>query len=273
MCDKYCGHHDEHDSSPIANWERRSVLRLLAAGGAAATTAATAGCATTTNPVTGRNQFILVSDEQLSEMALQAWNQQLQSTPRWNNAAQQRRLERVGRRIATAAGRGNQAWEFVLFDSDQKNAFVLPGNRVGFYRGLVEICEQDSDMSIVMGHEVAHVTGRHAAERVSREYATQTALQVAGSQISSQATMAALGLGAQVGLSLPFSRSQESEADILGLQYSHGANYDVKRAIPFWQAMSSGRSSQPEFLSTHPGPGNRIERLRAYINQQGWGPV
>lgn len=252
----------------VSKMDRRDLLRGLATG----TLVLVAGCAT--NEVTGREQFIIVDESQLQQASLQAWAQMRQQTRTWTNAAAQRRLEAVGGRIVNAAGRGNQSWEFVLFDSDQKNAFVLPGGQVGFYRGLYEICERDDWMATVLGHEVGHVTGRHAAERYSREAATQTALQVAGAQLNSQLAMAALGLGAQVGLSLPFSREQEAEADIIGIQYMQRAGYDPKQAVPFWSAMNAGGGSRPpEFLSTHPDPDNRIARLRAYINQQGWGPV
>jgi predicted Zn-dependent protease len=253
---------------------RGSVLgrREVLGGAAAGAVLLAAGCAT--NPETGRSQLILIDDSQLQQASLQAWAQMRQQVPTWNNAAAQRRLETVGRRVVNAAGRGNQTWEFVLFDTDQKNAFVLPGGQVGFYRGLYEISERDDWIATVLGHETGHVTGRHAAERYSREAATQTALQVAGTQINSQLAMAALGLGAQVGLSLPFSREQEAEADILGIRYMHEAGYDVRQAIPFWQRMQeSGGSRPPEFLSTHPDPDNRIARIRNYINQQGWGPV
>ena len=100
-------------------------------------------------------------------------------------------------------------------------------------------------------------------------------MQVAGAATNSDLAAAALGLGAQVGISLPFSREQESEADILGIRYMHTAGYDPKEAIPFWQRMESGAggSRPPEFLSTHPNPDNRIQRIRNYINEQGWGPV
>jgi predicted Zn-dependent protease len=268
-----CEHHDTAGASvPPADVTvgRRDVLR----GAAAGALALTAGACTTTNPETGRQQFIIIDDAQLQQAALQAWGQQLQREPTWNNRAAQVRLERVGQRIATAAGRGGQQWEFRLFDSPQKNAFVLPANKVGFYRGLYEICDVDDYMATVLGHETGHVTGRHAAERYSREAATQTALQVAGAAINSDLAVAALGLGAQVGLSLPFSREQEAEADILGINYMQRAGYDPKLAIPFWQAMQQGGGSRPpEFLSTHPDPDNRIARIRAYINEQGWGPV
>lgn len=248
---------------------RRDLLRGAAAGAAALSLPA---CAT--NPETGRSQLILIDDAQLQQASLGAWEQVRQQTPVWNNRAAQTRLETVGRRIVAAAGRGNQTWQFVLFDSPQKNAFVLPGGQVGFYRGLYEISSRDDYIAVVLGHETGHVTGRHAAERYSREAATQTALQAAGSRINSQLATAALGLGAQVGLSLPFSRDQESEADILGLNYMHAAGYDVKQAIPFWQLMEAGGGSRPpEFISTHPNPDNRIARIRAHINAQGWGPV
>ncbi len=248
----------------VAKLERRALLRGLAGG----TLLLAAGCAT--NAETGRSQLILIDDAQLQQASLQAWAEMRQQTRAWNNAAAQRRLESVGRRIVNAAGRGGQSWEFVLFDSPELNAFVLPGGQVGFYRGLYEICEKDDWIATVLGHEVGHVTGRHAAERYSRDVATQTGLQVAGQVTNNQMAMAALGLGAQVGIQLPFSREQESEADILGLNYMHAAGYNPREAIPLWQRMSQGGARQPEFLSTHPDPANRIARMQAYIQQQGW---
>ena len=265
-----CADHETAGAGKSADSALRRRDMLLGAAGAAI--AALPGCAT--NPETGRSQLILIDDSQLQQASLGAWQEVRQQTPVWNNRSAQQRLETVGRRIVNAAGRGNQNWEFVLFDSAEKNAFVLPGGQVGFYRGLYEISPRDDYIACVLGHETGHVTGRHAAERYSREMATQTALQAAGSQINSQIAMAALGLGAQVGLSLPFSREQESEADILGINYMHAAGYDVKQAIPFWQAMEAGGGSRPpQFMSTHPDPDNRIARIRAYINEQGWGPV
>jgi predicted Zn-dependent protease len=269
-----CEHHGAKDGAKLIDLTsvgRRDLLR-----GAAATTLAlaAAGCETTVNPDTGRSQYIAISDAQLEQAALQAWQQQLQQERTWTNRAAQTRLERVGQRIVTAAGRGNQAWEFRLFDSPQKNAFVLPANKVGFYRGLYEICDVDDYMATVLGHETGHVTGRHAAERYSRAAATQTVLAVAGAAIDSGLARQALGLGAQVGVILPFGREQEAEADILGINYMQRAGYDPKLAIPFWERMQSGGGSRPpEFLSTHPDPDNRIQRIRNYINQQGWGPV
>lgn len=267
MCQELCGTDSVHSS--LRNLDRRGLLK----GAAASAAVALAGCETT-NPETGRSQFIIVDDAQLQQASLQSWAQVRQQTPEWRNASALRRVETVGRRVVQAAGRGNQNWEFVLFDSPQKNAFVLPGGQVGFYRGLYEISERDDWIATVLGHETGHVTGRHAAERYSREMATQTAVQIAGAATNSDLAAAALGLGAQVGISLPFSREQESEADILGIRYMHSAGYDPKEAIPFWQRMEQGGGSRPpEFLSTHPNPDNRIQRIRNYINEQGWGPV
>lgn len=269
MCQDLCGTDAVHSS--LRYLDRRGLLKGAAAGVA---TLALGACATTANPETGRNQFIIVDESQLAQASLQAWAQVRQQTPEWRNAAAQRRVETVGRRVVQAAGRGNQSWEFVLFDSPQKNAFVLPGGQVGFYRGLYEISERDDWIATVLGHETGHVTGRHAAERYSREVATQTAVQIAGAAANSDLAAAALGLGAQVGISLPFSREQEAEADILGIRYMHAAGFDPKQAIPFWQRMEQGSSARPpEFLSTHPNPDNRIQRIRDYINAQGWGPV
>lgn len=268
MCQEFCGTDAVHSS--LRHLDRRGLLKGAAASAAAL---ALTGCETT-NPETGRNQFIIVDEAQLTQASLQAWAQVRQQTPEWRNASAQRRVETVGQRVVNAAGRGNQSWEFVLFDSPQKNAFVLPGGQVGFYRGLYEISERDDWIATVLGHETGHVTGRHAAERYSREMATQTAVQIAGAATNSDLAAAALGLGAQVGISLPFSREQESEADILGIRYMHAAGYDPKQAIPFWQRMEQGGGSRPpEFLSTHPNPDNRIQRIRDYINAQGWGPV
>lgn len=232
-----------------------------------------AGCVT--DPETGRDQLILVDDGQLAQMSLQAWGELVRQTPVWHNRGAQARLAQVGGRIAVAANRQNLQWEYALFDRPDKNAFVLPGGKVGFYRGLMEICERDDHVACVLGHETAHVVGRHAAERYSREIAQRGALQIAGAATDSQILLAAVGLGAQVGLSLPFSREQEAEADRLGVNYMQAAGYDPREAVVFWRRMAAESSGArgPQFLSTHPDPANRIEALRAYINARGWGPV
>ncbi|MGE3141927.1 MAG: M48 family metallopeptidase [Hyphomonadaceae bacterium] len=251
---------------------RRMLAGLAGAGAAAGLGALAAGCAT--NPVTGRNQLILVDDGQLQQMSVQAWAQERQRNRVWDNAAQQARLQRVGLNIARFAQIPNAQWEFVIFDSPEKNAYVLPGGKVGFYRGLIEICDRDDHIATVLGHEVGHVVARHAAERYSRAMAEQGVMSVAGAAVNSTIAQQALGLGLQLGVALPFSRAQESEADIVGIDLMHAAGYDVRQSIVFWQRMEqAGGQRPPAFLSTHPEPAGRIAGIRAHINARGWGPV
>ncbi len=240
---------------------------------AAAPAALVAACAT--NPVTGRNQLVGLADPAaIQQMGLQAWAQERQSKPVWNNAAQQQRLTRIGQRIAAHANIPNAQWEFVAFDSAELNAYVLPGGKVGFYRGIMELAQNDDQIATVMSHEVGHLIGRHVEERYSQAVAEQGAVAVAGAATNSALTQQILGLGLQVGVALPFSRAQESEADIVGIDLMHASGYDVRQALTFWDRMaSSGGSRPPAILSTHPDPRARIENIRAHINERGWGPV
>jgi predicted Zn-dependent protease len=261
----------------LATLPRRELLRGLALGTIALVAP---GCAT--NPETGRSQLVLVDEAQLVQMSLSAWDEQKKKTPVSRDPGLNARLERVGLQIARASGRMNQSWEFVVFDTPEKNAFVLPGNKVGFYRGLMELADKDDHLACVLGHEVGHVTGRHAAERYSRGTAAQLGLELGSVAVGAatqnaqtrQLAMAALGLGVQAGVLLPFSREQETEADRLGIDYMFRAGYDVREALVFWQRMAgSGGSRPPQILSTHPDPISRMEALRAYINARGYAKV
>lgn len=261
----------------LSTMPRRDLIRGLALGTIAVVAP---GCAT--NPETGRSQLLLVDEGQLVQMSLSAWDEQKRKTPVSRDPGLNARLSRVGRRIADASGRGAQPWEFVVFDTPEKNAFVLPGNKVGFYRGLMEIADKDDHIACVLGHEVGHVTGRHAAERFSQNTAAQLGLGIGAAAMgastqngqSRQLAMAALGLGVQVGVLLPFSREQETEADRLGIDYMHRAGYDVRESLVFWKRMEAGGGSRPpQFLSTHPDPANRMVALRAYINARGYAQV
>lgn len=252
----------------LSRWSRRDIVRGLAGG-----TLLLAGCET--NPYTGREQFTAFApgDAQLAAMALDAWNKQKAETPISRDPAANARLQRVGQRIAGVSGLQNQQWEFVVFDTQEKNAFVLPGGKVGFYKGLMSIAEKDDHIATVLGHEVGHVQGRHAAERYSQGMAAQVGSAIAQQTAlgSSQLGMAALGLGLQVGVLLPFSREQESEADRIGVDNMHKAGYDVREAVHFWEIMArQGGSRPPTLLSTHPSPEGRMADLRAYINQRGY---
>jgi predicted Zn-dependent protease len=253
--------------------QRRDLLRGIGLTALAiAMPAGLAACAT--NPETGRSQLLLVDDNQLATMAVDVWAQTKQKTPISHNAAANARLQRIGKAIQTAAGRGRETWEFVLFDTKDVNAFVLPGGKVGMYVGLMNLAENDSQIAAVLGHETAHVTLRHSAERASQQMAAQLAGQVAGSVLQGSTAAAVFGLGAQYGVLMPYARTQESEADIIGVDYMYRAGYDVRQAVRLWELMAAqGGSRPPQILSTHPDPLNRIENIKAHIRAKGYAQI
>lgn len=231
------------------------------------------GCATV--PQTGRSSLQLVPEEQLASAASAQFGQLKQNTPISNHPKYNNMLRRVGERIAYAAQEDmpNANWEFVVFEDDsQINAFAMPGGKVAVYTGLFEaVIEDDADLAVVVGHEVAHVAARHGGERVSQQLLAAggaLALQIGTSnsdmsQSDRQLLMAAYGAGATLGVILPFSRYHESEADEIGLIYMAKAGYDPREAIPFWERMEAQKGAQPpEFLSTHPAGDSRVARLR-----------
>jgi len=185
-----CTHH--HDATETQSAEekdmltKRRMVQALAAGGAISIAGpGLAGCAT--NAATGERQFLLVGEGQLSQMAATSWAQAKQQTPTSTDPRYLNRLKNIGSRISRGAGKSNEAWDYAVFDKDSKNAFVLPGNRVGFYKGMMDFADNDDQIAAVMGHEVGHVTGKHAAERVSQQMAGQLVVQggsvLAGSQL------------------------------------------------------------------------------------------
>ncbi len=254
---------------------RRDLVRGLWAGTMLVGVSGAAGCADTA-------QFFAPSEAQLAPLAEQAWEQTKAETPISNDRAANALLQRVGPRIAQAAGAYNANWEFVVFDSEEKNAFVLPGGKVGFYKGLIDFADNEDQIAAVMGHETGHVTQRHAALRAGQQQATALGLAlgsvaVGASGISNDqknAALAVMGAGATVGIMLPFSRQNELEADIVGVDYMQVAGYDVTQAITLWQKMGAASQGRPtEWMSTHPNPETRIDELRRYINSRGYARV
>lgn len=236
------------------------------------------GC--TTVDETGRSQMKMISDQEVASMAVDQFQQMKQEMPISNNAEQKARLQRVGEKVVTAAReRGADLpppsqWEFVLFESDQVNAFAMPGGKVGFYTGIFPLFKSDDDLAVVMGHEIAHVSADHGAEKVSHQLAQQLGgaalaigLGVGGVESdTSQLVMQAYGAGSMYGGVLPYSRTMESEADEIGLIYSSAAGYDPRASVEFWQRMAAqGGARPPEFLSTHPSEGTRISNLQNEI--------
>jgi predicted Zn-dependent protease len=233
------------------------------------------GCATA--PYTGRKQVLMVSQEKELALGYQAFKHIKGRSRPSKDAVLQARVRRVGERIAKAADRTDYKWEFVVFDDDKNaNAFCLPGGKVGIYTGLFKYIKSDADLATVISHEAAHALARHAGERISQGKLAQvggTALGVglAALGVSSTASRVAMqgyGLGTQLGVLLPYSRVQESEADRIGLILMAKAGYDPELAFQFWERFATGKKDKaqlPQFLSTHPSDATRIQNMRAFL--------
>jgi predicted Zn-dependent protease len=228
------------------------------------------GCTTTE---TGRRQLNFVSKEQEMQLGLTAFEQMKKEVPISTDAKAKSLVERVGSRIAEQAKARlpDAKWEFVVFESKEANAFCLPGGKVGVYTGLLPIAQTEAGLATVIGHEVAHAAEHHGAERMSTATALQGVTQVAGAAVSekySQLTMVALGGLGKVGVELPFSRKQESEADHVGLLYMARAGYDPEEAVHFWERFAASHEGQSQglaFLRTHPVDADRIAALKALM--------
>jgi predicted Zn-dependent protease len=206
----------------------------------------------------------------MAQLASSAWTdlkkqEKISTDPKYTN-----RVNRVAPKIIQAAGGNPAEWEVRVFQSDDLNAFALPGGKIGIYTGILDLMENDAQIAAVIGHEVAHVNFNHSGERYSQSAAAQTALgagsAIAGGSQTGAAAMQALGLGAQVGLLLPFSRKHELEADKFGVRYMARAGYDPNEAVRFWEKMTAKKDgAPPEFLSTHPSDATRIAQLKREI--------
>lgn len=248
---------------------KRRLLALLAT---AASLLLLPAC--TTVQETGRSQVILMSAAEEASLGVQAFSQIKQQEKVSTDPAVNARIQRIGQRVAAAVGRDlpNAQWEFVVFDSDQINAFALPGGKVGFYTGLINLADSDDEIAIVMGHEVAHVTSRHGAERQSQAMLIGIGGVALGvgtrNDKNSEYYMLAYGLSSTLG-TLAYSRNHETEADVIGLRFAARAGYDPRAAVTFWTKMAAKESGArpPKFLSTHPPSAERIENLKRLVPQ------
>ncbi|MGD1878147.1 MAG: M48 family metallopeptidase [Kiloniellaceae bacterium] len=238
-------------------------LRACLLTGAVLAAAAVSSC--TQAPVTGREQLILISEEQATQLGAEAWQQIKSEQPASQDDAAQQRVQRIGREVAAASGAEGVDWEFVLFQDETPNAFALPGGKIGVNSGMLKIAQTDDQLAAVLGHEVGHVVARHPSEQMSQSAAIQTALGAAGvgDEAVGQLVQMATGVG-----QLSFSRSAEAEADRIGLQYMARAGYNPEAAVTLWQNMQAATAQggqPPEFLSTHPNPEHRIEDIKAAL--------
>lgn len=228
-------------------------------------------------PITGRSQFIIIPESEEIKMGLLAYQDVLKEETISHNSQYNNSVTRVGKRIAAVSGKSGYDWEYkVIEDDDTINAFALPGGKIAVYTGILPIAETDAGLATVMGHEVAHATARHGGERISAGILAQ--LGAAGLNVALRnndpavisAVNTAFGLGVTVGGILPFSRKQESEADRIGLVYMARAGYDPRESVNFWKRMADankGKPNPPEFLSTHPSYGTRVNNLNIWMPQ------
>lgn len=240
--------------------------------------------ACSTVPITGRKQLSLIPAAQMLSMSYQEYDGFMKSNKLSTNQEQIQLVRKVGGRIQKSvemyfAEKGLSAqlkdyrWEFNLVESKDVNAWCMPGGKVVVYTGILPITQNEVGLAVVLGHEISHAIAEHGGERMSQGLLAQlggmalsTALQDKP-EATKQLWMGVYGLGAQVGVLLPYSRTHESEADHLGLIFMSMAGYDPKEAVSFWQRMSAGKGGQapPEFMSTHPSDATRIADIQNEI--------
>ncbi|HDM77327.1 MAG TPA: M48 family peptidase [Deltaproteobacteria bacterium] len=229
--------------------------------------------ACTTVPITGRHQLLLISEQEELMMGARVYREiirkeKLSRDPEYVNA-----VRRVGMRIASVSGRPDYRWEFLVIDNDKEaNAFCLPGGKVFIYTGMFPYTKDDNGLATVISHEIGHAIARHGAERMTMDLLARlgaVGLSVAlrnASPVAIRSFEQAYGLGATIGLILPFSRQQELEADHIGLILMAKAGYDPRGALLLWQRlMQSDKSHPPVFLSTHPSDEERIKRIKLLL--------
>ncbi|TAK01566.1 MAG: M48 family peptidase [Candidatus Manganitrophaceae bacterium] len=232
-----------------------------------------AACRST--PVTGREQLILVPESQEIAMGLTSYQEILSKSKLSNDSEKVALVRRVGERIAAVANKPDYKWEFNLIEDDKTvNAFCLPGGKVAVYTGILPVTQNEAGLATVMAHEVAHAIARHGGERMTTGLLAQMGLVAldVGLAVKNQdpgmikALTAAYGAAAQVGVILPFSRKQESEADHIGLIYMSKAGYDPQEALHFWERMAQlPKQKAPEFLSTHPSDEKRVRQIAKWM--------
>ena len=257
--------------------KKLSVIRMVAAIVAATIIA---GCGAV--PLTGRRQVLLVSDQEVYEAGLTQYKEYMETAKVSSDTKSSAMVKSVGKKLADATERylkangfeselANLKWEFNLVQNDQVNAFCLPGGKIVVYEGLLSVARNEAELAVVLGHEIAHAVAKHSNERMSQQILTQYGQTILAQALSdkSEAVQAVgtsvFGLGAQVGLMLPYSRKHEYEADYMGIVFMEIAGYDSSSAIDFWTKMSAGGSNTSDFLSTHPSDSKRISEINRRI--------
>ncbi len=243
--------------------------------------------ACSTVPFTGRKQFAPIPSGQMISLGKSSYNQVLDESKKSNNQNYINMVNGAGLKVSKAVEKymaqnnlskriKGYTWEFHVLEDNILNAWCMPGGKIAFYEGIMPVCNDETGVAVVMGHEIAHAVAKHSNERLGQ----QLLIQLGGLALSEalkkekettqQLALAAFGLGTQVGVMLPYSRKHESEADELGLYFMALAGYNPQAAPAFWERMkekSQGQSRPPEFLSTHPHPNSRIRALNNHMNK------
>jgi metalloendopeptidase OMA1, mitochondrial len=228
-------------------------------------------CART--PISDRKSFILIPMSQEIALGKQAYKSALKDHNDSDNVHLNNLLRRVGNRIVKISHFPKLDWEFRLIDSNEQNAFALPGGKVAVYTGMLKICKNEAGLATVLSHEIAHVIARHGAQRMSQQLVLTGALMGASLSLQNNTQrkiiMSALGLGVLYGITLPFSRGDEREADQIGLIYMAKAGYDPEEALRFWQRFNQAKGDKgpPEWASTHPADKTRVLGLKSYLSR------
>jgi len=235
-------------------------------------------CATV--PMTGRKQFVAIPSSQMISLSAESYAQVLSEAQLSDNTEYVNTVREVGKRLTAAvesylkqnnmqSATEGYEWQYNVLKSEELNAWCMPGGQIAFYEGILPVCQDENGIAVVMGHEIAHAVAQHGNERMSQQLALQMGGMALSEALKTQKqetldlAMLAFGVGAQVGVMLPYSRTHESEADELGLYFMAMAGYNPQTAPDFWKRMEAKSSARPpEFLSTHPDPANRIDHLK-----------
>jgi predicted Zn-dependent protease len=227
------------------------------------------------NPETGRKSKVGLSEAEEQTLGLQSFQQVLTQSQTIQTGSDYNLVVKVARRLITVVDDSARSfqWRVALVQNDQQNAFCLPGGEIVVYTGILLLTQSEAGLATVLGHEIAHATSRHGAQRIFQQNALQIALMGVQGSISDlddgtrRQLLGLLGAGAQYGVLLPFSRQHELEADQIGLKYMAKAGYNPQEALAFWKRMMESKNGQqpPELMSTHPADSTRISQLETLM--------
>ena len=243
----------KHVSPPVRNSLILSLV-VLASG----------LCSCRSVPVTGRSQFLLTTESYENSLGAESYEEYKKEYPRSKNAEYNAALERCGNAIKAVAGMDDFDWEFTVLDSEIQNAFCLPGGKVAVYSGIMDGMDNEAELAFVVGHEIGHAIARHGGERMSRSIIQSVGAVLVSAAFNSETVDAIYGTTTEVGVMLPYSRSNESEADMIGLILMARAGYDPSASYTFWRRFTNnaeGSSKLESILSTHPCDSDRIKAM------------